>query len=68
MPDPGQKVALLVEGEWRGGFRAVSGPLTGKEGDIVVLVAEEEEYRVSRLADRRPVRMAWPVDGLRIEE
>lgn len=55
-------------GEWRGGFRAVSGSLTGKEGDIVVLVAEEEEYRGDRMADRRTVRMPWPVDGLRIEE
>jgi hypothetical protein len=41
VPDPGQKVALLVEGEWRGGFRAVSGPLTGKHGGIEILVAEE---------------------------
>lgn len=68
VPDPGQKVALLAGGEWRGGFRAVSGPLTGKDGDIVVLVAEEEEYREARRADRRPVRMPWPVDALRIEE
>lgn len=68
VPDPGQKVALLVGDEWRGGFRAVSGPLTGKNGDIEVLVAEEEEYRLSRLTDRRPVRMSWPLDRLRIEE
>lgn len=68
MPDPGQRVVLLVGDEWRGGFRAVSGPLTGRDGGIVVLVAEEEEYLAARKAERRPVRMEWPVEGLRIEE
>lgn len=68
MPDPGQRVALLVGREWRGGFRAASGPLSAEGGSIVILVAEEGEYLTAAEEERRPIRMPWPLEQLRIED
>lgn len=69
MPDPGQRVELLGhDGEWRGGFVAVSGPLSDDRHGIVVKVAQEEEFVVSEFQGRRPVAMNWPLYLLRIEE
>lgn len=67
MPDPGQQVRLLGEdGMWREGFRAISGPLTAGNGEIVVWVAEEGEYRIAGLEGRSAVGILWPVDRLEI--
>ena len=67
VPDPGQRVELLLEdGSQRGGFVAASGPLTSDSGEIVVRVALEEEYRNSNRERRRAVSMAWPVARLEV--
>jgi hypothetical protein len=67
VPDPGQRVELLLEdGSQRSGFVAASGPLTSDSGEIVVRVALEEEYRTSNRERRRAVSMAWPVARLEV--
>jgi hypothetical protein len=69
VPDPGQKVLLLgVDGVWRGGFRAVSGPLSAPRGGIIVRVAEEGEYRSAGIEDRPVVSVPWPIEDVRVEE
>jgi hypothetical protein len=67
VPDPGQRVELLTEdGSQRGGFRAVSGPLTASTGEIVALVATEEEYRTAEREGRRAVGILWPIEQLEV--
>ncbi len=67
VPDPGQRVELLLEdGSHRSGFVAASGPLTSDSGEIVVRVALEEEYRESKRQRRSAVSMAWPVARLEV--
>lgn len=69
VPDPGQKVMLLgPDGVWRGGFRAVSGPLSARSGGIIIRVAEEGEYRWAKLEGRPAVSMPWPLEDLKVEE
>ena len=68
MPDPGQRVRLLgPDGAWRGGFVAVSGPLSDDRHWVVVRVAEEAELSAAERQRRPPVTMAWPLDRLEIE-
>jgi hypothetical protein len=67
VPDPGQRVELLMEnGSQRGGFRAVSGPLTAGTGEIVALIATEEEWRNAERQRRRAVGILWPVQQLEV--
>ncbi|MDQ3864045.1 MAG: hypothetical protein M3317_11205 [Actinomycetota bacterium] len=67
VPDPGQRVELLLEdGSHKSGFVAASGPLTSDSGEIVVRVALEEEYRDSKRQRRSTVSMAWPVAKLKV--
>jgi hypothetical protein len=67
VPDPGQRVELLMEdGSQRGGFRAVSGPLTAGTGEIVTLIATEEEWRNAGREGRRAVGIPWPVEQLEV--
>ena len=67
VPDPGQRVELLLEdGSQRSGFVAATGPLTSDSGEIVVRVALEEEYRNSKRERRSAVSMAWPVGRLEV--
>ena len=67
VPDPGQRVELLTEdGSQRGGFRAVSGPLTAGTGEIVALIATEEEWRNAQREGRRAVGILWPVVQLEV--
>ena len=67
VPDPGQRVELLLEdGSHGSGFVAASGPLTSDSGEIVVRVALEEEYRESKRQRRSAVSMAWPVARLEV--
>lgn len=63
VPDPGQRVWIRTEqGSWRGGFRAISGPLTADNGEVIVLVAEKHEYRDAWLEDRSPIGIPLPVE------
>ncbi len=69
VPDPGQRVRLLGEDEkWRGGFRAISGPLSDESYGVIVWVAEEEEWETATLKRRTPVGMPWPLDRLLPED
>ncbi len=69
VPDPGQRVRLLGEdGKWRGGFRAISGPLSDENYGVIVWVAEEEEWETATLKRRAPVGMPWPLDRLLPED
>jgi hypothetical protein len=68
VPDPGQNVRLMgPDGAWRGGFVAVSGPLSDDRYGVVVRVAEEKEFLASRRERRRPVALSWPLGMLDIE-
>ena len=67
VPDPGQRVRLLgPDGAWRGGFAAVSGPLSDERYGVVVKVAEEREFLASDHRGRPPVSMSWPLEMLEI--
>ena len=69
VPDPGQNVRLLgPDGAWRGGFVAVSGPLSDERYGVVVKVAEEREFLASEYQGRPPVAMTWPLERLEIED
>lgn len=66
VPEPGQRIWLLTEdGSWRRGFRVVSGPSTEEHGEVVVHVAEEQEYREARWEDRRAISVPWAVERIR---
>ena len=68
VPDPGQRVRLLgPDGAWRGGFVAVSGPLSDDQYGVVIKVAEEAEISTSERQRRAPVTMTWPLERLEIE-
>ncbi len=69
MPDPGQRLRLLgPDGTWRGGFVAVSGPLSDDRYGVVVKVAEEGEFLASERERRRAVVLTWPLGMLEIED
>ncbi|MEW6635263.1 MAG: hypothetical protein AB1425_00455 [Actinomycetota bacterium] len=68
IPDPGQRVRIKAfDEEWRGGFRAISEPETDERGDVVIWVAEEEEYRAADIEGRPAVGMPWPVSRMQVE-
>lgn len=68
VPDPGQRVRLLGEDEnWRGGFRAITGPLSDENYGFIIWVAEEEEWETATLKRRPAVGMPWPLDRLEAE-
>ena len=59
VPDPGQQVRLrTARGLWRGNFRAISGPRTTDDHEVVVWVAGEAE--TSTLSGRDAVPSACP--------
>lgn len=61
VPDPGQCVDLRGEdGSWRKGFRAISEPSTTEQGEVVVWVATEDEYRAAQRQARSAVGVPWP--------
>jgi hypothetical protein len=66
VPDPGQRVLLLENDEWRVGFRAVSEPITAETGEVVILVAEEEEFRAARWDNRLADGKPWPVSRMTV--
>ena len=67
VPDLGQFVDLRTEdGAWREGFRALSGPWTAETGEVVILVATEDEYRAAGREGRRAVGVPWPVRRMRL--
>lgn len=69
VPDPSQRVRLLGEdGKWRSGFRAISGPLSHESYEVVVWVAEEEEWETATISGRPPVGMAWPLERVEVDE
>ena len=62
VPDPGQQVRLrTARGLWRGNFRAISGPRTTDDHEVVVWVAGEAEYQHAIREGRRAIGMPWPV-------
>jgi hypothetical protein len=66
VPDPGQRVKLLMlNGSRRSGFVA-SGLLTSDTGEIIVRVALEGEYHDAEREGRSAVNMAWPVARLEV--
>lgn len=68
VPDPGQRVRLMgPDGAWRGGFVAVSGPLSDDRYGVVVRVARREEVLAASDERRRPVALSWPLLMLEIE-
>lgn len=67
VPDPGQRVLVrLTDGPWREGFRAISGPITDENGEVVVWVAEDTEYGQARAEERRPVGFRLPVERVKV--
>lgn len=66
IPDPGQRVLLLDESGWRPGYRAVSNPITSETGEVVILVAEEEEFRSARWENRFADGISWPVSRMTV--
>lgn len=67
IPESGQKVMLLLEdGTWRGGYRAVSEPRTLETGEIVLRVAEEQEFREARWEDQLTEGEPWPVERMKV--
>ena len=67
VPDPGQHVDLRTEeGSWREGFRALSGPWTVDEGEVVISVATEDEYRTAAREGRSAVGVPWPTRRMRL--
>ncbi|WP_047866272.1 hypothetical protein [Rubrobacter aplysinae] len=66
VPDPGQRVLLLENEEWRVGYRAVSEPITAETGEIVILVAGEEEFRAARWDNRLADGKPWPVSRMTV--
>ena len=67
VPDPGQHVDLRTEdGAWREGFRALSGPWTSDTGEVVILVATEDEYRAAKREGRSAVGVPWPAGRVRL--
>lgn len=66
VPDPGQRILLFENGEWCVGYRAVSGPITAETGEVVILVAREEEFRSARWDGRLPVGKPWPVSRMTV--
>lgn len=66
VPDPEQRVLLLENGEWHVGYRAVSEPITAETGEVVILVADEEEFRSARWENRIARGKPWPVSRLTV--
>lgn len=66
VPDPGQRVLLLQNGGWRVGYRAISEPITSETGEVVIMVAGEEEFRSARWEDRLASGEPWPVSGMTV--
>jgi hypothetical protein len=66
VPDPGQRVLLFENDEWCVGYRAVSEPITAETGEVVILVAREEEFRAARWDGRFPVGKPWPVSRMTV--
>jgi hypothetical protein len=67
VPDPGQRVRLrTARGLWRGNFRAISGPHTTDDHQVVVWVAKEVEYRRAIRQGRRAIGMPWPVEQVAV--
>lgn len=66
VPDPEQRIQLLENGEWRGGYRAVSEPITAETGEVVILIAEEEEFRAARWEGRLAKGKPWPVSRMTV--
>lgn len=66
VPDPGQRVLLFENDEWCVGYRAVSEPITAETGEVVILVAKEEEFRAARWDGRFPVGRPWPVSRMTV--
>ena len=64
IPEPGERVALRVaDGSWREGFRCVSEPLEA-EGEKVVWVAHEQEYRAADHEGRMLAGDTWPISQI----
>ena len=67
VPDPGQQVRLrTARGLWRGNFRAISGPRTTDDHQVVVWVAEEAEYRHAIWEGHRAIGVPWPVEHVAV--
>ena len=66
VPDPGQRILILENGDWRVGYRAVSEPITAETGEVVILIAEEEEFRAARWDGRLARGKPWPVSRITV--
>ena len=67
IPDPAQHVDLRAEDcSWREGFRALSVPWTSDTGEVVILVATEDEYRNAARVGRSAVGVPWPAGRMRV--
>ena len=67
VPDPGQQVRLRMRhGQWRGKYRAISGPISGEGGEVMVRVSSEQEYREARQQGRRAGGELWPVKQIEL--
>ena len=66
VPDPGQRVELLGAGSspQSSRFRAISGPLTTDTGEVIVLVATEDEYQDAKREGRRAIGLPWPAERM----
>lgn len=66
VPDPGQRILILENGDWRVGYRAVSEPITAETGEAMILIAEEEEFRAARWEGRLARGKPWPVSSMTV--
>lgn len=66
VPDPGQRILTLENGDWRVGYRAISEPITAETGEVVILIAEEEEFRAARWEGRLARGKPWPVSRMTV--
>ena len=68
IPKPGEKLELRVaDGSWQRGFRCLSAPLES-EGEKVVWVAREEEYKQALREGRMPAGDAWPLSQIALAD
>ncbi|HZB83412.1 MAG TPA: hypothetical protein VE288_11305 [Rubrobacteraceae bacterium] len=67
VPDPGQHVRLRLRHGWlQGEYRAISGPISGEGGEVMVRVAEEREYIKAYWEGRPAVGDLWPLKQMEV--